>query len=100
MRICLDFDGVLHDSKHPNAGRKMGPPIDGALNGVYQLQAAGHTLVLHTARAQTEAQAQHIYAWLRFYGFPRIAVSIPKPIADCYVDDKGLRFTSWPITLP
>lgn len=100
MRICLDFDGVLHDAQHPLKGRKMGPPIDGALQGVYQLKAEQHTLVIHTARAQTEAQAKHIYAWLLFYGFPRIAVSVPKPIAHVYVDDRGMRFTSWPLSLP
>ena len=100
MRITLDFDGVLHDAKHPLAGRKMGPPIDGALRGVFELRAAGHTLVIHTSRVQAEKQAQHVYAWLRFYGFPQIPVSVPKPVADLYVDDRGVHFTSWPLSLP
>ena len=97
MRVCLDFDGVLHDAQHPLKGRKMGPPIDGALAGVAALRAAGHTLVLHTVRVATDAQAKHVYDWLRFYGFPRIPVSVPKPMADRYVDDRAFVFVSWPL---
>ena len=100
MIICLDFDNTLHDAHHPMAGRKMGPPMPGALGAVQQLRAAGHRLVIHTSRVQQESQAEHVYAWLKYYGFPRIPVSVPKPIAEVYVDDRAVRFASWAEALP
>jgi hypothetical protein len=100
MRIGLDFDGVLHDAKHPIPGRRMGPPMPGALEGVDALLLAKHTLTVCTARRG--AEDGHVAAWLAFYGFPvaLMPVTSRKPDVDLLVDDKALRFTSWPLVLP
>jgi hypothetical protein len=93
--ICLDFDGVLHDSAHPIPHRRMGPPISGALEGVQALQRAGHRLIIHSARCHDDARVDHVYSWLHYFGFGHIDVSLTKPMADVYLDDKAVRFTSW-----
>ena len=95
MIVCLDFDGVLHDSQHPLRGRKMGPPMPGALEAVAEMRRRGYRLVIHTSRVAVERQAQHVYDWLKFYGFPMIPVKVEKPPADVYVDDKGYQFEGW-----
>lgn len=93
--ICLDFDGVIHDTSTVPKGRKMGRPVKGAGQAVYDLQKAGHTVVIHTSRVQQESQLGHVYDWLAYFGFYQIEVCLAKPPADVYVDDKGLRFTGW-----
>lgn len=98
--ICLDFDGVLHDHLHPAPGKRMGPPMPGALEGVRRLNRQGHELTIHTARCTEVRQLVHIYDWLDFFGFPRgIDVCIAKPNADVYVDDRGLHHWDWESTL-
>jgi hypothetical protein len=101
MIVCLDFDGVLHDAAHPKPGRRMGPPIAGAYEAVRALLRRGHVVLVHTARAQTEAQLVHVSDWLDYYGFPNeVRVVLAKPAADVYLDDKGLRFRGdWDATL-
>lgn len=99
MKVCLDFDGVLHDAAHPVAGRKMGPPVDGAFEAVRALQRDGHDLIVQTARVMNEDRALHVHDWLSYWGFPPLHISIGKPMADVYLDDKGLRFRDWPSSL-
>jgi hypothetical protein len=83
----------------------MGKPIEGALQAVKVLLLNGHTVVVHSSRAQTEMQAHHVWEWLTYYEFPTLTntkppggiveLSVAKPLADVYVDDKGLRFVEW-----
>lgn len=99
VRICLDFDGVIHDAAHPVPGRLMGPPVEGALAAVNYLIDQGHTLVVHTARIREGDNGTHVVQWLAYWKFPEIPVALRKPYADVYVDDKGLRFGNWDIAI-
>lgn len=98
MIICLDFDNVIHDSKNIDKGRKMGKPLPGALEGVEKLLES-HELVIHTNRVKDTFDTGHIMSWLDYFNFPEIPISISKPQADLYLDDKGFKFTSWENTL-
>jgi hypothetical protein len=96
MKVCLDFDGVLHDASNPVPGRRMGPPMSGALDAVLWLWHEQHQLVICTANnVSPDPSKNHIKAWLRYYQFPEIPVVREKPMADCYIDDKALRFDNW-----
>ena len=90
---------VLHDAAHPAPGHKMGPPLAGAHDACWQLKRQGHKLVIHSARCATLPQVAHICDWLVYFSFPRMDVCVYKPVADCYIDDLGYRFTDWPSTL-
>lgn len=93
MRIALDFDGVIHDHKHPPQGKKMGPPMPGALEGVKALLGAGHDLTIFTARAGDV----NVKAWLRYFGFPELPITNIKGDWDLMVDDNAVRFDHWPV---
>ena len=98
MIIALDFDGVVHDRANPKPGRRMGPPFNEAKIGVEVLLAQGHEVFIHTCMAQNESGHKAVADWLDYYSFPYLEI-VEKPLADVYIDDRGLHHWSWPSTL-
>lgn len=92
LTLAIDFDGVIHDDKHPLPGKKMGPPIMGAKIALMRLKGRGCTIIVHTVRA---TNPQHVKDWLDYYEIPYDDVTNIKPVADVYLDDKAVTFTSW-----
>jgi hypothetical protein len=89
MNIVLDFDGVIR-----NVDNNL--PILGAENGILKLAGQGHKITVCTANSVTFAQD-----WL-FKNMKRVvresaidSVTNTKPVADWYIDDKAIPFTSW-----
>lgn len=99
MTYAIDFDGVLHDPTQVAKGYKMGKPMDGAVEAMKELEAAGHTLVIYTVRADGIASTRAVMDWLHYFDVPYFRITNVKPNADRYVDDKGYHFTSWKQTL-
>lgn len=62
--IAVDFDGTMHDIKHPVPGRKMGPPMPGLVPAIKRIKAAGHTIIVFTVRGNQP----YIVEWLRYWG--------------------------------
>jgi len=95
--ICLDFDGVIHAySKRWHDGTIYDKPVEGAIQGIIDLQKEGMEIAIHTARPQLSK----VYEWLLEHGLPKdnldkIEITNTKPQATVYVDDRGLRFTNW-----
>ena len=52
MVIACDFDGVIHDWKHPKPGMRMGLPIDGAKEAITSLKELGHTIIVHSVKVE------------------------------------------------
>lgn len=94
MILAIDFDGVIHDSEHPAPGRRMGPPIEGAKEKIRAFKTAGHEIIIHTVRGN-DAGAHHVADWMDYFGIPYDRITDKKPVADIYLDDKAVRFTSW-----
>jgi hypothetical protein len=94
VTICLDFDGVLHDYKEreENFPTPGGNPVSGAKNAVAWLVEQNYALVIFSARANEGGGVEAIETWLHKWGFPDIRVSLEKPEAHLYVDDRGFRF--------
>lgn len=90
MIIALDFDGVIHDFKHPV--KRMGPPISGAREALDEL--AGNEIIVFTQRRDLQV----VREWLDYFDF-NLEVTNMKPNADVFVDDKAIRFKSWSQTL-
>ena len=91
MILAIDFDGVIHDHKHPVEGKKMGLPMDGAVQGLKKLKVFGHMVIIHSCKDK-----QTIEEWMKFYGIPYYdSITNIKPIADVYLDDKAIRFENW-----
>lgn len=88
MVIALDFDKTIHDMDHPVPGRKMGPPLPGALEFVRALRKAGWTkIVLFTVRGDQP----YLHEWLKYWGFPDLPITNVKlPIFRYIIDDKAI----------
>jgi hypothetical protein len=103
--VCIDFDGVIHPyKKYRGLDVFEDHTVEGAPEGMQYLYARYKTII-HTTRPDTPM----IRYWLQEHGCPfhyfnenpeRIAtgqLDPRKPLADIYLDDKGVRFNgSWP----
>ena len=94
MILAIDFDNTIHDLQHPVAGRKMGPPIAGTREALINLKSRGHKIIVFTVWGDASGQ-KTISDFMKFYGLPFDSITNIKPNADIYLDDKGLKFTSW-----
>lgn len=96
--ICVDFDGVIHDYES-GTYPKMGLPKDGAQHALQELIDKGYRVVVFTARADTKEHAVHVREWLDYYDVPYHDVTALKVPALVYIDDRAIRFETWPQTL-
>jgi beta-phosphoglucomutase-like phosphatase (HAD superfamily) len=94
--IMVDMDGVLA-SEERTFERALAKPLDGAREALQRLRAAGHTIIVYTARGWAEYRMTK--AWLDDNGFVHDGLHMGKPIADLWIDDRALRHTGWPQTL-
>lgn len=92
--FALDFDGVVHDYKNPIQGKRMGKPIHGANEALRKLKARGHRIIIFSTWGDEKGK-KTIEDFMRFYGLLFDDITNTKPQADYYIDDKGVRFTSW-----
>jgi len=102
--LAIDFDGVIHqNSKGFHDGTIYDPPIAGTLNALQRLDKQ-FNIIVHTCKARTDRElirgktgVELIWEWLKKYEFDKYVSDIvaEKPRACAYIDDKGIRFTSW-----
>ena len=92
MIIACDFDGVLCDSNTIRPGFRMGEPMPGAVEALLTLHRQGDAIIVFTARDRF----QPVEEWLQHFGIPYSRVTnVKPPEAECFIDDKAIRFTSW-----
>ena len=98
--LCIDFDGVIFN----RVGRFVAPhilngkPMPGTRQAI-TLLANHFDLVVHSCRCATEAGASAIEQWLMDNEMPVSSVARYKPMAEAYIDDRGLRHEGWFSTL-
>ncbi|MGN6371279.1 MAG: capsular biosynthesis protein [Phycisphaerae bacterium] len=105
MRIAIDIDGTICELKKSGQSYSDVAPLPGAAEKIQGLKAAGHYIILLTARHMKTCegnvglvvarQGPTLFAWLEKHGIPYDEIWFGKPHADVYIDDNGLRFTSW-----
>src|SRR5436305_14638293 len=105
MRICIDLDGVVCRLRKAGEQYPDLQPVDGAVEKIRQLRAAGHYLILLTARHMKTCegnvgqviarQGTTLFKWLQRHGLEFDEIHFGKPHADIYIDDNAFRFTSW-----
>lgn len=105
MRICIDLDGVVCELRRP--GQEYGEldPVPGAVEKLRALRAAGHHVILCTARHMKTCdgnvglvvarQGLTTLQWLERHGVEYDEIHFGKPHADVYLDDNAMRFESW-----
>lgn len=84
--IAIDWDGTLVDEN--------GEWMPGALNAIRYLNRRDHKLIIHSTRANWESGRRQIERKLASKRLDWIPI-VPKPEADFYVDNRGLRFRTW-----
>jgi capsule biosynthesis phosphatase len=105
MKICIDVDGVICELRRPEQTYADLAPLPGAVEKMNALKQAGHYLILCTARHMATCnsniglvvarQGKTLLDWLAEHQIPYDEIWFGKPHADVYLDDNGLRFTSW-----
>jgi hypothetical protein len=85
--VCVDFDGVLCDSAGPYHRNHFGPPIKQGMQLLRLLQARGWTVVILTARKETDSVEKYLSA----QGFPNLLVTNEKVPAQAYIDDRAVH---------
>lgn len=105
MRICIDLDGVICQLRQPGMSYADVTPVPGAVEKLRALRAAGHTIILFTARHMKTCNGNVALAvarigrltldWLARHGVDYDEIHFGKPWADVYIDDNALRFQSW-----
>ncbi len=104
-RICLDLDGVIAELKKPGQTYRTLDPVPGAIEKVRSLKAAGHYLIIQTARHMKTCGAnvgmvnariaKDTLDWLEDHAIPYDEIYFGKPWAQIYIDDNGYRFQNW-----
>lgn len=89
MHIVIDFDGVIRDPT-------TNDPIEGSVKGLVKLKKDGHKITILTAN-----DVRFVQSWIieKVEKVVRLGiidrVTNMKPVADMYIDDKGIKFIDW-----
>lgn len=98
LKIAVDFDGTLAQSKYPDF---PAAPYPYARERMQSYREAKFRITVYSVRTNpihidAHEQAQRIATWLYEQQIPFDAVSVDgKPAADVYIDDKAFMFLHW-----
>jgi len=105
MRICIDLDGTICETRKSYESYTNVKPIKNAIVAIKSLKKKGHTIIIYTSRHMktcnnnigriTALQGKIIFDWLDKHQIPYDEINFGKPLADIYIDDKSVQFTSW-----
>jgi len=105
MRIGVDLDGVICELRKPGQTYADVLPVPGAVAKLKALRAAGHEVVIMTARHMKTTgmnvgrviarQGLTTLRWLETHEVEFDEIWFGKPHCDVYLDDNALRFTTW-----
>jgi UDP-N-acetylglucosamine diphosphorylase / glucose-1-phosphate thymidylyltransferase / UDP-N-acetylgalactosamine diphosphorylase / glucosamine-1-phosphate N-acetyltransferase / galactosamine-1-phosphate N-acetyltransferase len=103
MRICLDIDGTICEVRGKGDDYAAVRPLPQSAERIRSLRAAGHYVILATARHMQTCgsnvgmvvarQAQTLIEWLNRHGIEYDELWFGKPHADLYIDDKAFAFS-------
>ena len=103
LRICLDIDNTINFCKGPNEEYGNETIQPGALQALRRWKAAGHYIILQTARHMRTCdgnvgkvlakQGLRLLKWLEDNNVPYDEIWWSKPHADLFIDDKAIMHT-------
>ncbi len=103
--LAVDVDGVLTDFHNccrcnhmdlENRRYDLCPPKKNIVSNLRRLRTK-YRIILHTARGEHKRQVTE--KWLRRHRIPYDELVMDKPYAQYYIDDRAVRFESWPQAL-
>lgn len=105
MRIVIDLDGTICPIKQAGQSYADLIPFPEAADKIRQLRAAGHYVIIQTARnmATCESNLGKVMKnvgkitlnWLDEYQIEYDEIYFGKPNGNIYIDDRALRFAGW-----
>lgn len=105
MRICIDLDGTICETRKNKETYLDVKPKKNALKVITNLKQDGHEIIIYTARHMKTCnnnvgkvmakQGYNLFKWLEKYNIPYDEIWFGKPLADLYIDDKAEKFKSW-----
>jgi capsule biosynthesis phosphatase len=105
VRICVDLDGVIAALRRPGETYADVAPVPGAVATLRALRAAGHVVIIATARHMKTCGGNAGLAvarigpltleWLARHEIEYDEIHFGKPWADVYLDDNAHRFVGW-----
>ncbi|HLO13449.1 MAG TPA: hypothetical protein VK206_01375 [Anaerolineales bacterium] len=104
--VCVDLDGTIAHYKEWVEETHFGEPVAGVQAAFTKLRAAGWKIIIYTTRGNQEL----VRDYLETHSIPFDSINRNpdqpanatggKPIADVYVDDRGIQFNGdWPATV-
>ncbi len=105
LRIAVDLDGTICTLRGVGETYADVVPLPGAAERIRALRAAGHTVIINTARNMGTCEGnlgrvlrnvgRVTLEWLDRHGIEYDEIYFGKPNAHLYIDDRAHRFTSW-----
>lgn len=102
--IAIDIDGVVFNYAEWQGIHNFGEPIEGAKEALAEFQKLGYHIIIHTTRVNKDVNPGYgeeelvdiLEKALNQADIPWDEISVAKPLADFYVDDRSIKFESWP----
>jgi capsule biosynthesis phosphatase len=105
MRLVIDLDGVIAEIRQPSQSYADLAIVSGAAERLRRLRAAGHYVIIHTARNMATCEGnlgrvlknvgQITMDWLDRHQVEYDEIYFGKPNAEVYIDDRAVRFEGW-----
>jgi capsule biosynthesis phosphatase len=105
MRIAVDLDGTICPIRQEHESYADLLPLPGAAERLRELRAAGHYIIIMTARHMGTCEAnvglvlkrvaRVTLDWLDRHEIEYDEIYFGKPNAEVYLDDRAVRFTTW-----
>ena len=102
LRICIDLDGTICEIRKDGETYADVKVKSGAAEKIRSLRAAGHTIIINTARNMGSTGhnvgkalknvGKMTFEWLEKNGIEYDEIFFGKPNADITIDDRVLRF--------
>lgn len=96
--VAIDFDGVISYYDCWKGVGNFGLPIAGVSSALKKLKSFGMKIIIHTARGETELIKKYLikndipFDHINYNPDQLENMNHGKPIADVYVDDRGVAF--------
>ena len=97
MRILVDFDDTIHDTRDRRPGHRMGTPEPGSLMALRYLYQQGNEIIIFTGRRVNRPEIRKtVQDWLDYFGYPYHDITNVKPESyDLIVDNRAIHYDSW-----
>lgn len=91
--LAVDFDGVIHSYTSDWAGYDQipDPPTKGCAAAL-RLLSIEYNIAICSCRAAKPEGLEAIKQYLTRYDIPYNQITAEKPVAEAYIDDRGIQF--------